>query len=490
MPRLLAGPWAWAALLLAFVIAAVVQTWPLVRHADSRLMEAPQQPGDSWVFLWDLWWVKHAVLGLTNPFHTDYLYYPQGTDLYLHALNFINGLLSIPLQLITGEVILSWSILSIVLLAVSGVGAFAVVRRLTRNNLAALFSGYAFAFAPPTLMHLQGGQWNLSSTWPIPLVVLSMLRFGETRRISDGALCAAAWSVLTYNWIEFGIDAALLLALFFLFSSTLDLRRGDRRALLRLWVGGAVIALVWLLLTSPLLIGGFASAYSDRVTLPTGGEFWSADLLAFVTPSPLWGPGVFADGAGGSHLQPGTILGTWYLGILPLVLSAAALLFWKRAPAAVLFWACAGLVFLVLSLGPALYVNGERQALSLFGLNLPLPYEVYDQLPVAGDRRIPARIAVFGIFAVAVLAGLGLDALMSHLRRRSGVIPPLIAAAALAFLVLEFWNPPVHLSPLAQTPAVRAIASEPGDFTVLSVPWGRATGHTAAGDSSGAYMTN
>src|SRR3972149_3677387 len=84
----------WAGIFLLFLLAAVVQTWPLVLHTTNRAMDVPAQPGDTAYHLWNLWWVKHALLNLQNPFHTDVLFFPQGADLYLGGLVLVNGLLS------------------------------------------------------------------------------------------------------------------------------------------------------------------------------------------------------------------------------------------------------------------------------------------------------------------------------------------------------------------------------------------------------------
>ena len=53
--RLQRGVGLWAALALLFSLLAVIQTWPLVLHATDSVMDVPIAPGDTWVFLWDLW---------------------------------------------------------------------------------------------------------------------------------------------------------------------------------------------------------------------------------------------------------------------------------------------------------------------------------------------------------------------------------------------------------------------------------------------------
>src|SRR3990170_8582859 len=135
MPGLLRGDVGrWAGLTLFFAGAAVVQTWPLPPHAADSVVTQAGWELDGWQFLWNLWWVKHALVDLhTHPFHTDFLYYPQGSDLYLHSLASTQGVLSIPLQVITGNLLLSWNLLSLLFFVLSGLGMYALSYRVARN---------------------------------------------------------------------------------------------------------------------------------------------------------------------------------------------------------------------------------------------------------------------------------------------------------------------------------------------------------------------
>ena len=80
---------------------AVGVTWPMVLHFGSQV------PGDLLSDrdqnLWNLWWVKWALLDHpTNPYHTPLLYYPDGVDLYAHTLALPNGLIGLIPQVLSG----------------------------------------------------------------------------------------------------------------------------------------------------------------------------------------------------------------------------------------------------------------------------------------------------------------------------------------------------------------------------------------------------
>ena len=486
----------WLGVAIFFFLAGVVQTWPLVLHAGNSIADWPAVQQDTWLFLWDLWWIKHALVDLaTNPFHTDLLMSPQGADLYLHTLATVDGVLSIPLQLLTGNLILTWNVLTLLSFAASGLAMYALSYHVNRNHAAAIVSGYIFAFSPFIMMHLVGGHLNISTTWPIPLFILFVIRFHRSPHVREAIGAGVMWALLTYNQQEYGVDAGLFLGLFVLYWSLARLRQRDCGRLRTLWAGAAVMAAVWLVVSLPLVAPGLQRIGDKEIALGGVDERYSSNLLAFVTPSPLWGPGRNPVGVGGQY-PTGGLENTVYLGTTPLLLAFVAVLAFRRAPHSVLFWGIVFLFFTILSLGPHLYV-GETKEFSIGGLSfsVPLPYQLYDRLPIISERRAPARMIVFGVAALSILAGTGAELLASWLRRYRGIIGkimgPLVALLALTFVVVEYWNPPLQLSVISPRPDILAqIREEPGEFAVLDVPLGRATGVTGAGDWVGGGLAD
>jgi len=472
----------WAGLSLLFLAVAVVQTWPLLINITDSIADSKNAPlPDTYAFLWNLSWVKQAIVDLqTNPYETDYIFFPDGEHLYLHPLAFVNGVLSIPLQVTTGNLIFSWNVLALLFFVFSGLATYAIAYRITRNNLASILAGFIFAFAPVVMMQFLA-RWHISTTWPIPLLVLFTLRFFDTGRLREAAAAALCWTLLLYNNQEFALDAALFFVLFFLYWGVVFFRRKDHEQLRVLLKGGVIIVLVWVVLAAPLVIPAWADARGGEYYIPGGDEDYSADLKAFITPSPLWGPG--KDPVGGfvpPHQPTGSIEDALYLGGVPLLLATAALFTARRKPHRVLPWLLLFLLFLVLAVGPWLYLTPTEK------LPIPLPYQIYDQLPLFGDRRVPSRMMPFGMLGLAVLAAIGLDFLMSKLKSRHLLLAPAVAAVAIGLVGLEYWNPPVHTTRLDPPKILEQIRDEPGDFSVLDVPLGRRDGRLFNGHFEGA----
>ena len=65
--------------LLGYAVLTFVLTLPI----GLRLSTQVPGGGDAWQHVWNLWWVKEALLTYqTNPYHTDLLFYPEGANLY------------------------------------------------------------------------------------------------------------------------------------------------------------------------------------------------------------------------------------------------------------------------------------------------------------------------------------------------------------------------------------------------------------------------
>jgi len=133
---------------LLFVLASILMAGPHV-WPPTRLSDFPYDFTDSYIFLWNFWWTKKAVTDFVNPFHTDYLFYPLGTDLSFHSNPLTFSLISIPFQAaIPGPEGLAIAFNTIVLASfiLSGFGAYRLALYVTGSRAGALLAGFTFAF--------------------------------------------------------------------------------------------------------------------------------------------------------------------------------------------------------------------------------------------------------------------------------------------------------------------------------------------------------
>ena len=129
-------------------------TWPVAARLSSEVPGG----GDAWQHIWNLWWVKDALLNLhTNPYHTDLLYYPNGVNLYLHTLVLTAGIIGIPRQLLGLNLIATYNLILLSSFVLAGYGAYLLCHYLTSNRWAfRSIGGLVFAFSPYHFAHMFG----------------------------------------------------------------------------------------------------------------------------------------------------------------------------------------------------------------------------------------------------------------------------------------------------------------------------------------------
>ncbi len=470
--------------LTAYLLLTLLMTWPLITQLTRTLPDG----GDGWRFLWNLWWVKTAVVDLhTSPFHTNLLYYPNGVNLYIDTLAPLLGVLSIPLQLLGLNLVTVYNLLVLSSFVLAGYGTYLLVRYLTNVRAAAFVAGIIFAFCPYHFAHMLG-HLNLVSLQGLPFYVLALYKtWGAVERPDSTdaprptnprrpllwAGAAGLWLAIN-AYIEW--TYALFLILFtlgFVAWQVLVARRGPgwRTGALRLGLVGRIS----LLLTSPVLLPMLQEARSTAYTqtpIQASVALSSDSTDAFVPSAfhPLWqltGPVLASHYA--TRWRAERVV---FVGYSTLALSIAGLWAFRRR-ASIVFWGCTALGGWILSLGPILHVWGERFFL---GQRIPLPYAGLYFLPFFNILRVPARFMVLTMLALAVLVGYALASgarerprwWPSRLRSVRGGWLSLVAAVLILF---EYLAVPYPLLPLDyQLPFYQQLAQEPGQFAILDLP--------------------
>jgi hypothetical protein len=419
--------------------------------------------GDSWIFYWDLWWVKKALTELgTNPFYTTYVNYPGGASLNFHTLAFLDGVIAIPLQWLGMSLAGAYNSLVLFGYIFSAYGMFLLADYLVKNKWAAFVAGLIFGFSPFHFAHLDG-QLNFVSIQWMPFYVLFMLKAAsspnplKTRQTWLNILIAAVFLALN-ALTEWTLAAflGLLTVLYLLYR--LWRERQEWRAALR----GPVLRLVMVLvvfgiLTSPVLLPMLNEARSNKNIAynPQETIFYSADLLSFITPYELHPVlGSFSETIA-QKFSGNPAERTNYLGFVGLILAIVALVDWwltrrKKAKAATSdtpllspagpgFWLVCAVFFALLALGPKLTIGG-RDFFTVFKLGVLLPYAVFYYLPFFSIMRTPTRFDLLVILALAILAAFGFKALAGWVGRLAGksgarwALPGLSAVVSLLIL--------------------------------------------------------
>ncbi|HET8631331.1 MAG TPA: hypothetical protein VFL91_28250 [Thermomicrobiales bacterium] len=445
-----------------YLALTAVMTYPLLLRFTTSI---PGDGVDGLMNLWGYWWTKVAVFGLHNPFVTPLVYAPEGAPLYLHTLNLLNGLITLPVQALFGPIV-AYNTVVFLSFTLAGYCAYLLVAYVGGNRLAAFAGGVIYAFGSYQFTHLLGHANLFASEW-LPAYALCLLAAldatGRRRTLLALAAVGALVLITLTDW-QYVLFAVLFTVLYALYATA------TRRSPAPL-VASAAIGCCWLLLALPLLIPTIAETRSG-IAEPPGlrDSFnWSADLVSFFVPSPLqslWGG--WAERTIGHKVWPPPNERAIFLGYLPLVLGALGLR-WGRRRAA--FWALAALVFGVLALGPDLQILGRWR----FGRGdwpVPLPYGWLQALPVLDFLRVPARFALMVTLALAVLSGIALAALGRRLPARLG-LPARVAllAVLVGALLLEHVAVPYPMQALGVPAFYQQLARSPEQGTIYEVPF-------------------
>lgn len=484
------------AVLAFYLVVAIIFTWPLVLYFSDA---APGDPtGDNWQMVWNLWWVREALTHFQNPFQADLIFYPQGTGLYLHALNALNGFVSLPVQLLVGAfstsangAIAGYNFIVLLSFTLAAYGAFCLARYLWQSEIAALVAGLAYGFSTYGFDHLLG-HLNLVSYELIPFYILFLLKALHN---SDNAPLISLQTVklalppvlcllgLTLLELQYVLYMAFFSLFYLVYLTGVSIWQKTRQksetfSLVKVYWEAAFIALGFVVLSLPLTIPMVREALNNPNTVPLRQEnTYSADLLAYFYPSPfhpLWGDAMervikpFTATLIEKVVFPG-------FTVYALILAGIGVWLWQRfvkgrkpEPAenfrpGFLFWLVIAAIFAILSFGPRLHINGVEHGPALPGA---LIYE----LPILNITRVPARFAIVAILGLALVAAWGLRCLEKIWPDKQRVAN-LLAGFFVVTLAFELLPAPYQLSEYKVSPFYQTLAQQPGGAgSVMEVP--------------------
>ena len=480
----------------------IVLTFLLTLPVPLRLFSEVPGGGDAWHNIWNLWWVKEALVHLhTNPFHTTLLFYPDGANLYFHTLTPTAGLIGIPLQLLGFNLLATYNIVFLLSFVLAGYGTFLLCYYLTKCQWPSFVGGIVFSFAPYHFAHFLGHMNLVFIQW-IPFYILLLLRtVTESSGIRDTVapnlpsssrplgLAAGAGTMLALQAYSDWLYTIFLILFTGSFIAWKLLLPSERRVLrdqgitwregvLRLAVGTTV----FLLITLPMLVPTLAEVGRGYPQQPFNQTLvYSSDAMLAFTPSefhPIWGNTI-----GERITQIGPYMRmkddserVVFLGYTVLVLAAYTT--WRlRSKPNVFFWAFAGLINWIFSLGPILQVFGQ-QLNSFFGLPIRLPYFFLYKLPFMDIMRTPNRFTVLIMLSLSVLVAFAFSVLLSdprvspHTRPALPIWRRLVVQLGLPLLIVfEFLAIPFPTAPPGwDVPIYRQVANEAEQFAILELP--------------------
>jgi|GEM_PF-5263172 hypothetical protein len=474
----------------AYIVLSIIFTWPLITKIATAGFGHDE---DSPYHIWHNWWFKYSVFDLKqNPLYTNYIFHPQKINLIYDANAFVFSAMTLPIQALTNNVVLSSNIIFLLSFALSGLFAFILADDILKNKPLAFLCGFIFALNPYTLAQAIDGHINLTSTWMIPLYTFFLLKSlnsgmsDKVFRIQNfkfqiaAGITAALQLYNDFTYSAFLIIETVIIFGFFVYSSRCSEER--IKPIKKQLFTGLVVAGTASIIGSPLLYEVVVAAKGGlKASSPTWVQnVWSADLLTFIRPNDQttflknpWTP------------QIGTVEGTAFLGYSVIVLAVIYLLLriTKRlqATAGENLMLVLTISFFLLMLGPSIHYRNSFQ-FPFFGTQFifPLPYLILHKIPFIGETQEPGRMFPFLILPLSMLASSALGQMSKNLKKS---IFYLLLTSYFLLLAIEYLPLPFPTTDLSSKPIFDIIQKDPENKAVLVLPLGFNSGNYVLGPS-------
>jgi hypothetical protein len=405
-----------AKLIALFTLLTAVMTWPQA----AAIATAAQDHQDVYFNLWRFAWVAHALSTSPTRLFDGNIFHPEP-----HALTFsdampVEAFLAAPLLWAGTPPVLVHNVLLLAGIVLSAAGIAVLARSLTGSLMAGVSAGVVFAFAPYRFEHYM--HMELQWTVWMPWTFWALHRTLQTGARTYGALTGVFMALQLLSSIYYGVFLATLAGLVAVL--LLCGIRGPRlkNALAALAIG-ATLAIG---LATP-----YAIPYLTTKHLMGGRS--DAQVLTFSAPPSSYTVATSGNYLYGKRSAPrGRPERRLFPGILALLLAIAGLLLRPPSAEAIAY---------LLALAAAF-----EMSLGAYGYSYSF---LYRHVPVFDALRAPARLGIFVVFFLAVLAAWGhtaVEAAFPQTRKRA------LAVVIWGVLMLEYWVAPLQLAPYPNAP--------------------------------------
>jgi hypothetical protein len=404
-PELSARParrwWSDAGAILSYLALSLLVLSRLWLSPNGRVLSANDD--DHGFFLFVAAHGERVIFHGANPFFSDRLNVPDGVNMMANTSVLALSLPFAPVTHIFGAGVTVAALLTLGLFGTATAWYWVLSRHLVGSRLAAWIGGLWCGFCPAMVAHANG-QVNFVAQFVVPFLVWQVLRLREPGRVVRGGVAVGLLIVLqVFLNEETLLFTALTLAVFVLGYAAMAPRAA--LAVAPRFAAGLGVAVVvsGVLLAYPLWFQ-FAGPGSYHGQ-PFPPDQYVTDLLsvgAYARQS-LAGSGAVADALSVSATEDNTFFG------LPLLvmLVVAVVVLWRSIAARAA--ALAGLVLLIVSMGPALRAGGHDTG-------IPLPFGLVSHVPLI-DLVSVTRFAMVPATVVGVLLALAADRVGGYPRR-------------------------------------------------------------------------
>jgi hypothetical protein len=440
------------------LLATLVMSMPLPLHLGTAL---PGDNFDTWVALWDTWWLPQSLSQETGPYFVTYIFYPRGADMTFRPYRWTVLVSWLPLSHLIGGVA-AFNVVNLLGAWLGGVTTYYLLRYFDFDRTVAWFGGAYYAFFPALLMRTLQKPNTGSLHW-LPAFMLAFVWALRKRGAGPAMLAAGALALNGYLNFKHMVFAAFLGGGWLVWTAITEgwWREASFWKTLGLFVLAALILTVPIWLPFLLASDSFQAA-SGSGYAPTEG----VDAMSYLLPGPGRPPFVSPLIAPLLGFRVSNFAyGPSYLGWVSIGLVGLGVAGIQREPKRAV-WLAMVAVFMLLSLSSLLRINGYEFP------NVWTPYRAVEDFVLFRGLRKPYRFALIQILAWVMLMAYGLRTLRAWMVARRWPVRSMMVALG-ALMLLELSQVPLHLEPVDAPEFYRKLGADPSAGAIIDLPMGR-----------------
>jgi hypothetical protein len=441
-----------------YLLATIVMTYPIAfRPGEHYSIHNDYLQG-----LWNFWWFKESIFHIgTNPYFSDFVFFPTGVGLAFHTLSITNAAIAVPILYVV-DLVTAYNIVYLITFFLSGFGTYLLVNDLTGNRYTAFLSGLILAFCP--YHFVKSYQiWAASLEW-MPLFAFFFLRFLRSGGLKNATLSAlmlfcaslSSWYLMAFTFLFIGFSIFYYLVV-----------NRERILSLNFIHDFSFFAGLYGLLILPFaypmireVIFGESHMYTSLYAQFLKGskgvvegrtsstfQLGVTQLFGIRLASPLFWPGL--------------------LGYVPIFLAVYGIVKGELKEKGL--WIASLILFFLFLLGPYLTIFDRVYR------TIPLPWLVLDKLPIFKAIRYPHRFMAPFMMCLSVLAGSGALALSRAMaggnRQGKRNMASLMVTILSVLIMIEYFVVPVDRYEVNMSPFYSALSRDrAGEYGILEVP--------------------
>ena len=433
-----------------FSVLAVIITFPIILDFASEA--AGFECYDKCHMMWRFWWTDFSFENGLDFQHSDYIFYPDGTDIGGNVAYFTTFIGFLLVQLL--DYVTAWNIIWFLGLVFGGYGCYLLANNFNKNYLSSIIAGIIFTFTTYHMAHSMAHIGLSMIVW-LPIFVLFLFKLLEKQSRYYSIMGGIIFLLVSLTHLYYSVFITMFSIIFFVIYIFRQKKVSNRT----FTTNFSILLLIGLISTSALFFSNYTSndEFPDR-TLSEHIEY-SVSLENLILPTPMHTTQKLSDNVT-TQLQIENFV---FLGYSVIFLSALAVIRYRQNH--IWFWVLICGIFLLMSFGPELKIFGQPT-----GIGMPDKL-FYDTIPGWDEIRAPARFVVLANLALAVLTSYAVYGLIKD--RFSSFKQQIILTSIIGFVILFEFSMIPFSSYTEPIPSIyEEIKNDESKFAVLPVPIG------------------